>query len=250
MAKRTRRTVTARRNGPRRPWGSQAESREVRLRPASGELKNDLPSNDLPHRSCSGRPKRPQGRTVRTAAMMMKTKAIANWFVYWLFSPKEITSPTISAPTAVPTMLPRPPITLMAKASTSTSVSMLAPTAWLGATMAPPRAPRPGPDHEDRGVEPGDVDAGDVQQLRVGYGGADVPAQRGAVEQQVDADRYQEGGSDHEDRVAGVAEAADVERTADYVGRSHGPVAGPEEQADGAGRHQAQSVGPEQLDQV
>ena len=70
--------------------------------------------------------------------MMMKTNASANGLVAGMTRPNEITMPTISAPTAEPTMLPRPPMTLIAKARTRTSVSMLEPTAWLGATIDPP----------------------------------------------------------------------------------------------------------------
>src|SRR5437667_166979 len=103
-----------------------------------------------PHREpardhCSTLPKRPQGRMTRTATMTMNTKASAYWLVYWLKSPKEITSPTIRAPTSDPTMLPRPPITLIAKARTRMSVSMDPPMARLGATIAPPRAASPAP---------------------------------------------------------------------------------------------------------
>ena len=51
----------------------------------------------------------------------------------------------MSAPIPEPTMLPSPPITLIAKASTRTSVSMLELIAWLGATIAPPRPASPAP---------------------------------------------------------------------------------------------------------
>src|SRR5690348_2483013 len=93
----------------------------------------------------SARPKRPHGRTVRTSVMTMKTNARAKLLVAGVISPNEITSPTINAPTADPMIEPSPPITLMANASTSTESPMVGSTAWLGATITPPRPARPAP---------------------------------------------------------------------------------------------------------
>src|SRR5207245_10720465 len=81
----------------------------------------------------SGRPNRPRGRTIRTAVMMMNTNASAYGLVAGITRQNQITMPTMSAPIPEPTMLPSPPITLIAQASTRTSVSMLELTAGRGA---------------------------------------------------------------------------------------------------------------------
>src|SRR5262249_4136540 len=126
----------------RRRWNQQGETDENhRHGPPKACRARQMKAGD----HCSGVPNRPHGRMISTAAMMMKTNASANWLVTAYCSPKEYTSPTITEPTSEPTMLPRPPITLIAKASTSTSVSIEDPTAWLGATMTPPRAARQAP---------------------------------------------------------------------------------------------------------
>jgi hypothetical protein len=53
---------------------------------------------------------------------------------------EERTSPTMSAPSAAPCMLPSPPITTTAKASTITSTPMPGTTETVGAVRAPPMA--------------------------------------------------------------------------------------------------------------
>src|SRR5207245_6337098 len=103
--------------------GDQQEPPAQAVAPGAGKEPGQL----------AGRPNRPRGRTIRTAVMMMNTKASAYGLVAGITRPNEITMPTMSAPIPEPTMLPSPPITLIAKASTRTSVSMLELIAWLGA---------------------------------------------------------------------------------------------------------------------
>ena len=54
-------------------------------------------------------------------------------------------TPTTSAPTKAPRMLPRPPMTTTAKASTISSMPISLMAAVAGITRAPPRVPRAAP---------------------------------------------------------------------------------------------------------
>ena len=53
----------------------------------------------------------------------------------------ERSTPTTRAPTKAPRMLPRPPITTTAKASTMSSMPISLMAAVAGITSAPPRVP-------------------------------------------------------------------------------------------------------------
>ena len=66
-----------------------------------------------------------------------------------------------------------------------------------------------GAEGEDDGVEPGDVDAEGGDHLAVGLAGADLHAEAGAVDQEVEADGDGDADDDDGEAVERVAEAAE-----------------------------------------
>src|SRR5262249_39665662 len=112
---------------PRRPPGVAGRGRPaLPLRLAAGHV--------------SGRPMRPHGRMMRTAAMRTNTEKIEKRGMNRM--PNDSTWPYTRAPRNVPQNEPRPPMTTTMKASTIISVSMPGTMVLTGVTRAPPSPPR------------------------------------------------------------------------------------------------------------
>ena len=159
---------TSRASGPsprRLPRAGPARSRAGRAKPARGGTRAG------PGEECGGtEDEHPPPRRGRwPASRPRETVAMAS----------ARRRPTMRAPAAAPRMLPSPPITTTAKASTISSMPISLAAAVAGITSAPPAVPSAMPSVKTRHVDARHVDAERLGHLAILRGGRhDAPGPR------------------------------------------------------------------------